>query len=131
MDFNIKDNNKDNYLCKNLFNDSFDIPKEKSLFCDIKDTKLNSTYSFCQIPTSITSNSNILHSSSRKRPYHINFSLKKIKKKFKQVTFNEDNLVEYIYVDSYKNYNTIEKKNNNAFKGLNLKDSNIHCCLIY
>ena len=46
MDFNIKDNNKDNYLCKNLFNDSFDIPKEKSLFCDIKDTKLNSTYSF-------------------------------------------------------------------------------------
>ena len=56
---------------------------------------------------------------------------KKIKRKFKQVTFNDDNLVEYINVDNKKKYDYIEKKNNNIFKGLNKKENKINCgCLI-
>lgn len=124
---NLNENNK--YI--NILNESFEIPKEKNLYWDIKDTKLNLTYSLSNIPTCTTSNSN-LNSSSRKRPHNmIKKNYKKIKRKFKQVTFNDDNLVEYINVDNKKKYDYIEKKNNNIFKGLNKKENKINCgCLI-
>ena len=122
-------NENDKYI--NVLNESFEIPKEKNLYWDIKDTKLNLTYSLSNIPTCTTSNSN-LNSSSRKRPHNmIKKNYKKIKRKFKQVTFNDDNLVEYINVDNKKKYDYIEKKNNNIFKGLNKKENKINCgCLI-
>lgn len=124
---NLNENNK--YI--NILNESFEIPKEKNLYWDIKDTKLNLTYSLSNIPTCTTSNSN-LNSSSRKRPHNmIKKNYKKIKRKFKQVTFNDDNLVEYVNVDNKKKYDYIEKKNNNIFKGLNKKENKINCgCLI-
>lgn len=124
---NLNENNK--YI--NILNESFEIPKEKNLYWDIKDTKLNLTYSLSNIPTCTTSNSN-LNSSSRKRPHNmIKKNYKKIKRKYKQVTFNDDNLVEYVNVDNKKKYDYIEKKNNNIFKGLNKKENKINCgCLI-
>ena len=126
-----KDNLNKNNKYINILNASFEIPKEKNLYWDIKDTKLNLTYSLSNIPTCTTSNSN-LNSSSRKRPHNmIKKNYKKIKRKFKQVTFNDDNLVEYINVDNKKKYDYIEKKNNNIFKGLNKKENKINCgCLI-
>ena len=124
---NLNENNK--YI--NILNESFEIPKEKNLYWDIKDTKLNLTYSLSNIPTCTTSNSN-LNSSSRKRPHNmIKKNYKKIKRKYKKVTFNDDNLVEYVNVDNKKKYDYIEKKNNNIFKGLNKKENKINCgCLI-
>lgn len=126
-----KDNLNENNKYINILNESFEIPKEKNLYWDIKDTKLNLTYSLSNIPTCTTSNSN-LNSSSRKRPHNmIKKNYKKIKRKFKQVTFNDDNLVEYVNVDNKKKYDYIEKKNNNIFKGLNKKENKINCgCLI-
>ena len=126
-----QDNLNKNNKFINILNESFEIPKEKNLYWDIKDTKLNLTYSLSNIPTCTTSNSN-LNSSSRKRPHNmIKKNYKKIKRKFKQVTFNDDNLVEYINVDNKKKYDYIEKKNNNIFKGLNKKENKINCgCLI-
>ena len=125
---NLNENNK--YI--NILNESFEIPKEKNLYWDIKDTKLNLTYSLSNIPTCTSSNSNLLNSSSRKGPHNmIKKNYKKIKRKFKQVTFNDDNLVEYVNVDNKKKYDYIEKKNNNIFKGLNKKENKINCgCLI-
>ena len=124
---NLNENNK--YI--NILNESFEIPKEKNLYWDIKDTKLNLTYSLSNIPTCTTSNSN-LNSSSRKRPHNmIKKNYKKIKRKYKQVTFNYDNLVEYVNVDNKNKCDSIEKKNNNIFKGLNKKENKINCgCLI-
>ena len=126
-----QDNLNKNNKFINILNESFEIPKEKNLYWDIKDTKLNLTYSLSNIPTCTTSNSN-LNSSSRKRPHNmIKKNYKKIKRKFKQVTFNDDNLVEYVNVDNKKKYDYIEKKNNNIFKGLNKKENKINCgCLI-
>ena len=48
---NLNENNK--YI--NILNESFEIPKEKNLYWDIKDTKLNLTYSLSNIPTCTTS----------------------------------------------------------------------------
>ena len=126
-----KDNLNENNKYINILNESFEIPKEKNLYWDIKDTKLNLTYSLSNIPTCTTSNSN-LNSSSRKRPHNmIKKNYKKIKRKFKQVTFNDDNLVEYVNVDNKNKCDSIEKKNNNIFKGLNKKENKINCgCLI-
>ena len=127
-----KDNLNKNNKYINILNASFEIPKEKNLYWDIKDIKVNLTYSLSNIPTCSSSNSNLLNSSSRKRPHNmIKKNYKKIKRKFKQVTFNDDNLVEYVNVDNKKKYDYIEKKNNNIFKGLNKKENKINCgCLI-
>ena len=126
-----QDNLNKNNKFINILNESFEIPKEKNLYWDIKDTKLNLTYSLSNIPTCTTSNSN-LNSSSRKRPHNmIKKNYKKIKRKYKQVTFNDDNLVEYVNVDNKNKCDSIEKKNNNIFKGLNKKENKINCgCLI-
>ena len=120
-----------NKYINSILNDSFQIPKEKIINCqDEKDNKSNIIYSsFSNLPTSITSNSNINNNYIRKRPNIIQMSNKKRKKKnYKKVTFNDDNLVEYININSYKKFNYTKKKYKEIYK----KELHPHCnCTIF
>jgi hypothetical protein len=53
---------------------------------------------------------------------------KRKKKNYKKVTFNDDNLVEYININSYKKFNYTKKKYKEIYK----KELHPHCnCTIF
>ena len=122
-----------NTLVDTILNDSFEIPKESIIyFQEEKENKFNIiSISLSNLPTFTTSISNINNTYIRKRPFNIiNMSNKKEKrKKYKQVTFKEENFVEYINVCSYKNLNCLKIKNSRLYKK---EEHHQYCkCLIF